>query len=265
MLKEVTAHFNDTGAFALRQRINRTYTVGPNVEEAVDRMVALQRSEDLLDVGCGLGTYLGRLREAGHTGRLLGVDDAEEMVLKAKNSFPHVEFQLGAAEDLQAFHHSFHVVTARHILFFFDDIDRVLQGFAAVLRPGGRLVATTRARGHLQEYWDILRDIIGSDPDLQQIFEEPDGSPFNDVTGRDALLRTFGDATVEVVENHFEFRSASPLVQFYNSFKAYFSIPDEKWAASARELERIVEQRLASTGLFRVQRRTAVLRAVATR
>ena len=50
---------------------------------------------------------------------------------------------------------SFDVVVAAWMLYHVPDLDRAVAELARVLRPGGRLVATTNAADHLQEMLEL--------------------------------------------------------------------------------------------------------------
>src|SRR4051794_40640049 len=55
-------------------------------------------AESVLDVGCGTGVLLRRAREAGHEGRLCGLDPADAMLAQARGR-QDIEWVLG---DLSA-------------------------------------------------------------------------------------------------------------------------------------------------------------------
>ena len=52
-------------------------------------------ADSVLDVGCGTGELLRLAREAGHGGRLCGLDPAKAMLREARRKRPDVEWRLG--------------------------------------------------------------------------------------------------------------------------------------------------------------------------
>lgn len=107
-------------------------------------MVAAARS--VLDVGCGTGALLHAAREAGHTGRLCGLDPAEGMLHQARHR-SDVEWVLGDLTGVawdQEFDlvlmtgHAFQVFTGD------DEIRSALAAMRAALVHGGRLAFETR-------------------------------------------------------------------------------------------------------------------------
>ena len=88
----------------------------------------------VLDVGCGSGEFLARLRQEGADP--IGADPAPAMVAAASVHAPVVEAD---AEHLPFESGRFDAVTAVNALQFADDTSAALREFARVLVPGGRI------------------------------------------------------------------------------------------------------------------------------
>jgi ubiquinone/menaquinone biosynthesis C-methylase UbiE len=100
----------------------------------------------VLDVGCGTGALLRRAREAGHAGRLCGIDPAAAMLRQAR-ARSHIEWVLGDLASIrwdQEFDlvvmtgHAFQELTAD------DEIRTALAAIRAALTRGGRFAFETR-------------------------------------------------------------------------------------------------------------------------
>ena len=94
------------------------------------------------DLACGTGTMSVLMAELGH--RVSGVDLSAEMVRLAQaKAAPHgsaIDVQQGDAGDPPFEPGTFDVVFARHILWTLPDPTEALRRWAALLRPGGRMV-----------------------------------------------------------------------------------------------------------------------------
>ncbi|GAA2169037.1 class I SAM-dependent methyltransferase [Pedococcus bigeumensis] len=99
-------------------------------------------SSEVADLACGTGTMSVLMAELGH--RVRGVDLSAEMVrlarAKAAPFGAAVEVQQGDAGDPPFEPASVDVVFARHILWTLPDPTAALRRWAALLRPGGRMV-----------------------------------------------------------------------------------------------------------------------------
>jgi trans-aconitate methyltransferase len=114
---------------------------------AADRLLSLlelEGGEDVLDVGCGTGYLLERLRERT-SGRLVGVDPSPEMIERARaRGLEGVELRVGAAEGLDE-RAAFDAVVSNSAFHWFRDPPAAFARMRAALRPGGRLAVQAPA------------------------------------------------------------------------------------------------------------------------
>ncbi len=112
-----------------------------DVERAVLDAIALDPADSLLDVGCGTGSFLARLRREGHHGRLVGLDTSPAAI-EALLKLGSVEAVRADAAALPFSDDEFSVVTARHMLYHVSDPMAALRESQRVLVPGGWFAAT---------------------------------------------------------------------------------------------------------------------------
>jgi SAM-dependent methyltransferase len=103
-------------------------------------------AESVLDVGCGTGELLRLAREAGHTGRLTGLDPAAAMlaVARRRDDIEWVQGELATTSWRESF--DLAVMTGHAFQVYLEDVELRLT-FANIrdaLRPGGRFVFETR-------------------------------------------------------------------------------------------------------------------------
>jgi SAM-dependent methyltransferase len=109
-----------------------------------DELVLATR--DVLDVGCGTGAMLRHARDAGHEGRLAGIDPNEAALDRARQR-PDIEWVVGVAADA-AWDREFDLATmtshAFQCLVTDDELRASLIAIRAALRDGGRFAFETR-------------------------------------------------------------------------------------------------------------------------
>lgn len=121
----------------------------------------------VLDVGCGTGMLLHRAREAGHTGRLVGLDPSEGMLTRARRR-TDVEWVLGELTSVSFAAEFDLVVMTGHAfqeLVTDEELHAALAAVRAALRPDGRFAFETRnpaVRGW--EQWDVEYALSVPDP-----------------------------------------------------------------------------------------------------
>jgi SAM-dependent methyltransferase len=106
--------------------------------------------ERVLDVGCGAGQTSLQAAEAG--AYVLGVDVSAEMLERARERVPGVEFVLGDAQTHPLERGSFDAAISRCGLMFFSAPVAAFTNIRRALRPGGRLVALVW-QGYARNEW----------------------------------------------------------------------------------------------------------------
>lgn len=148
---------------------------GPDPRELTFEAVVENEPARVLEVGGGPGELSARIAERGI--EVVMLDISPRMVELARER--GVDARVGDVQDLPFDDGEFDCVVAAWMLFHVPDLDVGLAEIARVLRPGGRLVATTNARSHLVE----LRAIAGNAAWTR---------PFTRENGVDVLERHFG-------------------------------------------------------------------------
>lgn len=172
-------------------------------------MEHIRQSDDLLDVGCGMG-YAMKRYAAVTSGRLVGLDYSPIMIDQARRQFidvlgmhqSRVTFDTGSVVELPYDNEQFDVVTSHRCLMALLSWDRqqaALLEIMRVLRPGGRLILmegtiqglnrlNTLRRGVGLE--DISAD--GRDRLFTLKFDETTLVPFLNSLGQVLVRRGFG-------------------------------------------------------------------------
>jgi 2-polyprenyl-3-methyl-5-hydroxy-6-metoxy-1,4-benzoquinol methylase len=99
-----------------------------------------QKPGSLLDVGCGDGAFLNRMRHRGWT--VNGVDFDPGAIRGAKVKYG-LDLRLGDLHSASFADNAFDAVTMSHVIEHVPDPQALFQEAHRILRPGGRLVLTT--------------------------------------------------------------------------------------------------------------------------
>lgn len=117
----------------------------------------------ILDIGCGTGTLSVLMAEQGHT--VTGIDLSPKMIAqaeaKAAAAAQSITFHVMDAAFPQFGQHQYDLILCRHLLWALPEPPVVLQRWAALLKPGGRLVLIegfwhTGGGLHVQQVVDAL-------------------------------------------------------------------------------------------------------------
>jgi SAM-dependent methyltransferase len=135
-----------------RNEMSRRLGRGENAEEWAYRAIAEATPARVLEVGCGTGELAVRIeRELG--AEVAAVDISPRMVDLAREH--GVDARVADVEELPFDDASFDCVSACWVLYHTPDVDRAIAECARVLRPAGRLVAST-VGDNLREMWELI-------------------------------------------------------------------------------------------------------------
>ena len=145
----------------------------------------------VLEVGCGDGRFSEQLRdELG--ARVVAMDFSPGMAAQAARR--GLDVQIGDIQLMPWPDDTFDVVVANWMLYHVPDLDRGLQEIRRVLRPGGRLIASTMGLRHMRELWDLVGD-EGAAPALA----------FSTENGAEVLGRHFPQVETRSMAGHATF------------------------------------------------------------
>ena len=101
-------------------------------------MLAPQRGERILDVGCGTGQLTAELAQSGAA--VLGVDSSESMIEQARRNFPAVPFEAADARSLD-FHEEFEAVFSNAVLHWVLEPEAAAGAVRAIVKTHKALKA----------------------------------------------------------------------------------------------------------------------------
>ncbi|TKJ02366.1 class I SAM-dependent methyltransferase, partial [Bacillus cereus] len=116
-----------------------------DLDKLVIKHLQLQGEENILEVGCASGKFLSLLQTNGHKGPFTGFDQSEAMLAEAAKTNNLIEWKRGDASKLPFETNCYDLIIARHMLYHVKDVEKTIQGFHKVIRPGGTLLATTNS------------------------------------------------------------------------------------------------------------------------
>ena len=105
----------------------------------------------LLDIGCGDGAFMARMRQMGW--EVTGIEPDLAAAENARKKFDLNHIHAGFLEDAGFADNSFDAVTMAHVIEHLPDPIKTIRECRRILRPGGKLVITTPNSKSLGERW----------------------------------------------------------------------------------------------------------------
>lgn len=253
-----------------------------DVHEIIYDRVAegLRGDETVVDVGCGQGKFLLKMRDNGHLGPLIGINDNEDHFWLArryieKEGVDNLALVVGDAHKLPLGNESADVVTAQFLWYHVKYPWLAIDEARRILKPGGRLIAGLRSPDNLPKYFQIAQrahEIINAPGPTPQSFYTHYGIDAGkaDLSGAFGNLRVIHDKVKEMPVDEESWQNEyKPAL---SSFKNNPLISDIKhtykysWAIYSKALDRARDElygdEIRKYGYFTDTEHQAILEAV---
>ena len=218
---------------------------------------------DVLELGCGQGNlWAQNLGRVPADWRITLTDFSPGMVAEAQRTLGaaarRFRFEVVDAQEIAFGDSSFDTVIANHMLYHVPDLGKALTEIHRVLRPSGRLYASTIGREHMHEL-----DAWGRQFGLAAL----DGIGLNEMvagrfgleTGQAKLAPWFQPIALHRYEDSLSVTETGPLMAYVLS-----SIPASEAALAADKLAaygRFVENELAEKGTLHITKASGLFEA----
>lgn len=127
-------------------------------------MLQLNGTERILDVACGTGELERRILEHHPQQPIWGIDLTEEMLVAAREKlagFPNIQLERADSRYLPFPDAHFDIVVTLSAFHYMREPQRVVNEFARVVRPGGRVVVLDWCRDFLfAQLYHLMRKVF---------------------------------------------------------------------------------------------------------
>jgi len=190
----------------------------------------------VLDIGCGYGRYLKRLRADHPDAAVVGIDAAPGMLTRVEPPIMVADAQAIPYPDGCA-----DAVLAMHMLYHVPDIAKAVAEFRRILKPGGTLLVSTNAHDDMAEPYAMwaraIRSVLGPDVFLpgDEVVKFDSANAPSHLEAEFASVERFEErGTVSVPE-------PGPLMDYLASIRSYVDCDDAAFerivAAAEQELD----------------------------
>jgi trans-aconitate methyltransferase len=115
------------------------------------------KTQRILDLGCGTGVLTSELAQLGDC--VLGIDGSSEMIEKAKQAYPSLDFKVMNALEMP-YLQQWDLVFSNAVFHWILDHDLLIQKIKDSLKPSGKLICEFGAYGNIQTIENGIKNAL---------------------------------------------------------------------------------------------------------
>ncbi|MCJ7551942.1 MAG: class I SAM-dependent methyltransferase [Anaerolineae bacterium] len=217
--------------------------------------LTLPNTARLLELGCGPGGLWIDNRDSLPAGwEIVLTDFSPGMAATAKENLRDVATHIAVADaqSIPARTDAFDGVIANHMLYHVPDRKRALAEMRRVLKPGGRIFATTVGEFHMRELWDLVAPFV---PDIHARTRKV-SQGFTLENGGEQLEIVFTDIARYDYEDALEVTEVRPIIDYIKSSNTLMgcTLAPNEWATVRRRIAAHIEVK----GSFHIRKASGI-------
>ena len=246
------AQYKDSSNFNVRVALSARFSVNPqSINDFVFERLDVPLDGSVLELGCGPGYFWLRNRERiPEKLNITLTDFSGGMLAETQQSLGRLRrpfnFAVADAQEIPFAANSFDAVVANLMLYHVIDKPKAFAGIRRVLKPGGKLYATTMGINQMKEVRELLRRF---DPDFGYAGYLTRGLSFNLENGAALLAPWFSNITMERHPDALEVSEGGPLADYILSTN-----PSPRMQERRAELSAFFEREIAAHGPLHISK-----------
>ncbi len=125
--------------------------------EDVIKWLAPAAGEKIIDIGCGTGQLTNEIKNFGT--EVTGIDASAEMIAKAKENYPGIDFYVKDATDF-SFDEQFDAAFSNATLHWINKQEAALKCIYGCLKKGGRFVFEMGGKHNIESIHDAIKKVF---------------------------------------------------------------------------------------------------------
>jgi ubiquinone/menaquinone biosynthesis C-methylase UbiE len=222
-----------------------------DIFEDIFSTYTLKGNESILDIGCGFGDLLIRLRKEGHKGKLQGVDISEGMIEEAKENSKglNIQFEISRAEKLPFEEDIFDIVICKHSLYHFE-LKKAIKEIERCLKEKGILIFTLNSYSQKSRYYsEKYKDLISKNLNIFSFVDVKKNLNFETYH---KYFKKFLILKEVKIYKYITLNDSRPYVDYMSTFREYWDpIPTEsQWDKALDIVRKDIDNIIEKEGIF---------------
>lgn len=254
-----TDQYRDSSNLEARAAIHDRFSTNPYgwFKWVFDTLMKLPGNARVLELGCGHGLLWKENADRIPAGWNITLSDLSAGMLDSawRNlvvtgrafQFKEIDAQSIPYED-----ETFDAVIANHMLYHVPDRPQGIAEIKRVLKPGGRLFATTVGKDHMKEMMDWYRQVH-----ISKVWESL-ANPFLLENGWEQLTPFFSEVNLSRYEDNLQVTELEPIMAYIHSGIRVKELSEKELA----NLQQYLEKELKGKGMIFIRKDSGLFEAV---
>lgn len=215
MEQSLKSQYQNAANISARIRLHREYSINPQGWFPwIMQQCRLKPGMRILEIGCGNGALWAENKERLPESLSVILSDKSEGMLRDAQRQLGVDVRFSYrkfdGQDIPYEEETFDLVIANHVLFYCEDIPKVLKECSRVLKTGGQFLCSTYGKKHMREITELVqqfrKEIVLSADVLYERFGLENGAQL--------LAPFFAKVEERNYEDAIELSEAEPLISY---------------------------------------------------
>jgi ubiquinone/menaquinone biosynthesis C-methylase UbiE len=236
--------YRDSSNLDARVEIHKRFSTNPYgwFNWIFDALLKLPANAKILELGCGHGLLWKENAPRIPSAWDITLSDLSpgmldsawrNLVVTGRN----YKFKEIDAQEIPFPDETFDAVIANHMLYHVPDRAKALSEIKRVLKPGGRLIATTVGEKHMKEMMEKLRQVHAGKN------SEPHNNPFTLENGSEQLKPFFPDVTFSRYDDDLRVTEIEPIMAYIRSSIGAAELLEEELLKIQTDLEKELKEK----------------------
>jgi ubiquinone/menaquinone biosynthesis C-methylase UbiE len=249
--------YNNGKNLDIRIQLHQLYNTNKqDWHQWVFEQIDFHESCQVIEFGCGVGVFWNKNKAnilADWNIKL--TDQSEGMLCDAKQNIGNMEninYEVTDVQSIQEQNQSYDVAIANHMLYHVQDLQLAISELHRILKPSGKLYASTNGKNHLKEIQELIKEFDSS----LSINNNHAHEKFGLENGKKHLTKCFKNVRLIDFESDLKITEVEPLAEYiYSMHNELNKQMDQK---KRDEFKQFLENKMREVGYIHITKETGL-------
>lgn len=258
--EQVTNQYSTSTKLEARIALHRNYSTNSiGWTSWMFNQFSFKEGLKVLELGSGTGAFWADNINMIPNMKILISDISEAMIQKCKENLKSAatdfDFEVIDAQNIPYEENTFDIVIANHLIYHLDDVGLGIREIKRVLKPGGKLYATTFGKRNMVELYEIIHGFDKSIKIPALVLAERFGLE----TGEIALRKQFDQVECRRYEDSLRVTDIDILIDYVNSLDLFVGVGDSSYVSKNEAFTKYIKKLHRNSQVINIKKDSGIL------